>query len=128
MKVVLAIISGLVISFSGLAQENPPTKKKAYYGFNLGLNHSLSEIKASKPAIFSSSIENKPGFLLGLFMHYPAASYLTLAAKAEIAFYSCEVVHDPGNEKESLLPASLEVKPHFKFSHPNNEKLTIVDP
>ena len=125
MKVIMITVIALCIAMGAIAQENTSSTTKPYYGYHLGVNYSMATVDG----INSADMQNGVGFGLGIFMEYALVDFLIASPKAEIQFYAAEVeyLHASNDiEKSSIMPATVEIKPHFKLKHPTSEELPYL--
>jgi hypothetical protein len=94
-------------SFSQESTENE--KYKPTFGFNFGLNYSL--LYQKNPT--DLSIQNAPGFRMGVHADFPIGKYLSIAPKSELSFNYGRIFQNDINYR--VDPYNLDFMLHLNY-------------
>lgn len=97
----------ILCSITSIGQSSE-SARKAFYGFNLGLNHSNIQVKTNS---FPVGVQNKTGFNLGLIGGYQLSKSFSLIANSSISFHDNEInVFDYSSYfyGSTILPTTLD--------------------
>lgn len=136
-KIFLAFFLLSLITFAKNSKNNSDPVSKSFcqmqdsmskikWGFNLGFNYSILQIKNVDPVVQSS---NSVGFRIGILMDWKLTNHLSFFPKSELSFNDSKVIlleNQGDKEIYQVYPVILEVASHLTYKLYNNKTAPYI--
>lgn len=113
-KIVIFVLSCSILTGIVAQSDDIEISKKCSFGFNMGINYSSILSKSELPN--NASIQNGPGYRLGILAHFDLSKTIFFSPKAALSFNSGSIdfanidgTHTPYN----IMPTSLDAAFHI---------------